>query len=277
MITDFHKKLMEKSGFDEALVRHALDFSSDIDINEFTRLFFDTESFSVEKTGVLCFDEAFYPYEFYEKLKQLTIPPETASLYIFISLLETSYTDFTSRIEDDNIFFDTLKKLSESSHEYHKNNCRYGLYDYHFVANHIRGNILRLGTFEYQCGEYDGKKAIMLHLPENSDLSKEKRFESYKLARRYFGDFPIIADSWLLYPEHKKMLSKDSSIVDFMNDFDMIYTHETTDYSELFHVFGRLADYSYDNLPQNTSLQKAYAERIIKGMPIGSGVGVLRY
>ena len=136
---------------------------------------------------------------------------------------------------------------------------------------------MRLSGFEYQLGHFEDKKAIILHLPENADLSRDNRLESYSLARQYFGNYPIIADSWLLYGEHKKMLSQDSRILDFFDDFDIISQSETHDYSELFHVFGRLSDYSYENLPKETSLQRAYAERVKKGLPIGSGVGVLRF
>lgn len=276
-MTDFYKKLMEKSGFDEALIRHALDFTKEFDIKEFSRLFFGSQTFSVEKTGVLFFDEAFYPFEFYDRLKQIRLSPETASLYLYIAMLPQSYSDFCQRISDENIFFDTMKRISEGAEEYFSCEGKFGLYDYHFIANHVRVNILRLGEFEYQYGIFEDKQAIFLHLAQNADLTREKRLASYSLARRYFGDFCIIGDSWLLYGENKKMLSHDSRILDFMNDFDIISTHETHDYSELFHVFGRLCDYSYENLPQTTSLQRAYAERVKNGLVIGSGIGVLKY
>ena len=276
-MTDFYKKLIEKSGFDEALIRYALNFSKNVDIDALTRLFFDAQSFSVEKTGVLYFDEAFYPYEFYEELKKLPFSPETSSLCLYIAMLPFSYSDFCRRIADENIFFDTMKRIREGAAEYYTKEGKYGLYDYHFVANYVRGNILRLGEFEYQYGIFEENRAIFLHLPEGADLSREKRLFSYNLARHYFGDYTIIGDSWLLYEENKKMLPYDSKILEFMNDFDIISTHETHDYSELFHVFGRLCDYSYENLPQETTLQRAYAVRVKNGLVIGSGVGKLRY
>lgn len=276
-MTDFYTQLVEKSGFDEALVRHALDFTKELDINEFSRLFFGSQDFSVENTGVLSFDEAFYPCAFYDKLKTLDVPCETSSLFIYVSLLKNAFNDFASRIGNTDIFYNTAKRIADSSKEYFKAYGKYGLYDYHFLANYVRGNIIRLGEFEYQYGTHDGKKAIILHLPDGADLKAEQRTASYRLARQYFGNFPIIGDSWLLYSEHKKMLPKDSRILDFMNDFDIISTHETHDYSELFHVFGRLDDYSYDNLPKETSLQRAYAERVKKGLPIGSATGILKY
>lgn len=273
-MTDFYTQLMEKSGFDEALVRHALNFTRDIDTSEFLRLFFDTEPFSVLPSGVLFFKEAFFPYEFFAKLKTLPLPIEKSALYVYLRLMPRGHCNF---LKDDNIFFDSMKRISEEANLYFKENGDYGLYDYHFLANHIRGSIVRLSGFEYQLGHFEDKKAIILHLPENADLSKENRLESYKLARQYFGDFPIIADSWLLYPEHKKMLSKDSRILQFMDDFETVSIHETTDYSELFHVFGRLSDFSYENLPKETSLQKAYAERIKNNLPICSAIGKLKH
>ena len=274
-MTDFYRQLMEKSGFDEALVRHALDFAETVNIDEFSRLLFDIEPFSVEKTGVLYFEDAFYPYDFFRLLGKFDIPPERSALYIYIALAEKSFDLFCRRIDDKNIFFDTMKKLSEDADEYREKYASDGLFDYIFLANHIRGNILRLSGFEYQLGHFEDKRAIILHLPENADLAKENRLQSYSLAKQYFGNLPIIADSWLLYPENKKMLSGDSRIVDFMNDFDIISSEETTDYSEAFHVFGRLSGYSYENLPQDTALQRAYAERVRAGLPIGAGIGIL--
>ncbi len=276
-MTDFYNKLMDKSGFDEALIRHALDFSKNVDIKEFSRLFFDTQHFSVEKTGVLFFDEAFFPYNFYSLLLPLNNPPETSALYAYIVLAERSYREQIDRKLEEKIFFDTMKSVFHASKIYLDDNGRDGIYDYHFLANHIRGNILRLGVFEYQYGSFEDKKAIILHVPDNADMEKDKRLYSYNLAKQYFGDFPIIADSWLLFNEHKKMLSEDSRIVDFMGDFDIISTHSTTDYNELFHVFGRLSDFSYENLPKDSALQRAYAERVKNKLPVGSAVGKLKY
>lgn len=276
-MTDFYKTLIEKTGFDEALIGRAFEFEKEIDISAFSRLFFDTEPFSVEKTGVLLFADAFYPFAFFDRLKETGVPTEEAALYVYILLLERSFGDFSGRICDSSVFFDTAKKLVEAAAEYFAHNVRYGLYDYRFLANHVRGSILRLGSFEYQYGNRDGKRAIILHIPDGANLSSEKKAASYRLAREYFGNYPIIADSWLLYPENKKMLSEDSNIASFMDDFDIISSSETTDYSELFHIFGRLNDFSYKNLPKSTTLQKAYAERVKSGLPVGSGIGVLKY
>ncbi len=274
---DFYERLIEKAGFDSALVLGALNFSKSLDMPQLSRLFFDTTPYKIENGGVLFFEDAFYPYDFFGKLKTLALSPEVSSLYIYVSLLERSLCDFTSRIENTEVFFETSKRIWEAAKEYHAQNGYYGLYDYHFLANYVRTNILRLGAFEYQLGLFDGKKAIMLHVPDKASMEKENRLFSYRLARQYFGQYPIVGDSWLLFKEHKKMLPENSSIVSFFDDFDIVSAYETYDYSELFHVFGRLKDFSYENLPKETSLQRAYAERVKNSLPIGSGVGILKY
>ena len=107
-MTDFYTQLMEKSGFDEALVRHALNFTRDIDTSEFLRLFFDTEPFSVLPSGVLFFKEAFFPYEFFAKLKTLPLPIEKSALYVYLRLMPRGHCNF---LKDDNIFFDSMKRF----------------------------------------------------------------------------------------------------------------------------------------------------------------------
>jgi len=230
-MTDFYGRLTQESGFDEALVCRAVEFSKIIDTEAFSRSFFDSIPFKVEKSGVLCFDEAFYPFEFYSLLRSPGLSCEKAALYVYICLCERSFKDHKARGLDESIFFDTLKVVANAYDIYRKDTKKDGLYDYHFLANHVRGSILKLGEFEYQYGFFNDKKAIILHVPDNADFEKQKRLESYGLARKYFGNYPIIGDSWLFYNEHKKMLSDDSRILDFMNDFDIISTFETYDYS----------------------------------------------
>ena len=164
-MTDFYIKLIEKSGFEEALVRRSLDLATQIDIHTLSRLFFDENPCSLSDTGVLFLKEAFYPFGFYDELKKICLPIEEASLYVYILLLEKAYDSFLSAINNETIFFDTAKRIAESAREYFHDNGKYGLYDYHFLANHVRGSILRLGEFEYQYSVTKNKKSITLHVP----------------------------------------------------------------------------------------------------------------
>ena len=282
VMIDFYIQLIEKSGFSEALVCRSLDLASKTDFKELSHLFFDTVPFYVSDTGVLFFDDAFYPFEFYDKanahFRSIGISPETGFLYLYIALAEEGYSRHKERNLPENICFDTLKTLKNASETYFKSEKNEGIYDYHFLANHVRGSIIKLGEFEYQYGFYKSKKSIILHVPDGADLEKQKRLYSYKLARQYFGNHPIVGDSWLLYPELSEMLTPNSKILDFANDFDIVSVYETYDYKELFHIFGRDADYSKPHsLKQSTSLQKALVRRITERLKIGSATGILKY
>ena len=275
---EFYSRLCEKSGLDANIVNKTFSVLDETELTKLWDLFYE----DTQNGKIPYFKGGFYPDGFYSAAQKISksknIPPERLFLYLYTAFAEKSHELHAQMQLSGDIFFHTFKRIAEYAEEYKKYNGTYGIYDYHFAANHIRGSIIRLGVFEYGYGSYNNKKSIYLHAPDGVDLSREKRFDSYRLARKYFGKYPIIGDSWLLYPEHKKILSPDSRILDFLDDFDIVSVVETMDYTELYHVFGRKADYSLpDTLDAHTSLQKAYIRRIKEKQPIGSAVGVLKY
>lgn len=284
MITSFFSLLCEKSNIPEDAIKRALGFSEIIDVSPLSRLFFEEGGeYTVTDKGVLCFKDVFFPHRFFnaltKQLRENKIPCETGFLYAYLLLSKEGFERHTARGLDGDVYFDTVKTVATAVAEYRTDTGNFGIYDYHFLSNHIRGNILRLGSFEYVCSDYEDKPSIIMHVPTGADFSKQARLNSYSLAREYFGnDRPIVADTWLLYEALSDMLPCDSNILSFAEDFSCVQQNEEScDYSELFHVFGRLGDFSYENLPQETTLQKAFAERVKKNLPIGSGVGELKY
>ncbi len=283
-MTDFYGILCEKSNMPKDAANCALGFFENSDTGYLSDLFFNGgDEYYVTEKGLLCYKEAFFPYRFFDVLSKILknkgVSNETGFLYAYILLAKEGFENHISRGLDENIYFDTMKRISDASREYFHSFGQYGIYDYHFLSNHLRGNVLRLGSFEYVYANYEDTPSIILHVPDGADFSREARLYSYSLARKYFGtERPIIADTWLLYGALSEMLPKDSNILSFAEDFESIHRgEESYEYSELFHVFGRLDDYSYENLPKNTSLQRAFAERVKNKLPVGSGVGILKY
>ena len=139
---------------------------------------------------------------------------------------------------------------------------------------------MRLCAFPYEHFDtgfgilHQNDPVVQIHVPECADLSQSALEQSYRLAYSLFGVPYFFADSWLLYPPHREMLPPDSAIRGFMEDFSVIETDETHDYEGLWRIFGKQTDYRKASLPQKTSLQRAYAERVAKGLPIGSAVGI---
>ena len=87
----------------------------------------------------------------------------------------------------------------------------------------------------------------------------------------------FVCNSWLLYPENKKMLKPTSNLYSFISRFDVIRVKEYSDYKEVWRLFD--CDYTGDvsRLPADTSLRRAYIDRIKRGEKIGSGYGVFIY
>ena len=92
-----------------------------------------------------------------------------------------------------------------------------------------------------------------------------------------FDGEPIIfmCGSWLLYPGHEEFLPKNLNILRFMHDFEIIESREKENFDDAWRVFGRYADEKPENLPTDTALRRAYAERLRAGKPTGYGVGVI--
>ena len=129
-----------------------------------------------------------------------------------------------------------MSALGRQSGEYFANCGVYGLYDYVWFCNHVRANVLRLGSFEYQNGNADfenavrlkdgrcienGQRAVFIHVPDGTDLSKSAREKSYKLARKLYGGDLFVCDSWLLYEPTVRELPENSNLRSFFSDFEI--------------------------------------------------------
>ena len=127
-------------------------------------------------------------------------------------------------------------------------------------------------------------QAVNVHIPRTGEklypadvedaCSRADGFfrERFGLERTVF-----ICHSWLLYPVNKQLLSKTSNLHDFISRFDLIDQGESADYSEVWRLFDTEYQGDPDRLPRDTSLRRAYAQRIKNGQPLGWGFGVWIY
>ena len=73
------------------------------------------------------------------------------------------------------------------------------------------------------------------------------------------------------------MLSPDSNILAFMNDFDIFTSGEYSSYGEVWRFFDREYDRDVSHLPSDSSLRRAYIALISRGERTGWGKGVFEY
>ncbi len=149
----------------------------------------------------------------------------------------------------------------------------------------VNARLFRVGELEYELCEEDRQKRISLHIPSDTHLKAGPLNDSVKKARdflaRYFPDWagaPIRCESWLLSPVLRTLLPENAEIPRFQRAFDL---EKVTcgGRDALPRVFGMTCRQAQtarpEDLPENTSLQRAVKALLLSGETVGTGGGVL--
>ena len=153
-----------------------------------------------------------------------------------------------------------------------------------------------LGRMQYEFSEFQGEShtaggitvkkgdcVLTMHIPSCGPLTKDLREDSYRRAYTFYQkDFPgkpviFTCSSWLLYPPHDGMLPKSSNVVSFLHDFDPVFSVETDTFDNAWRIYGADGGKPLDQLPQNTSMQRAYANWLRGGHKAGWGYGIFMF
>lgn len=159
-------------------------------------------------------------------------------------------------------------------------------------------DIVKLGRLEFENTVYEentpyewggfsvrpGDPVKSVHIPSSGEpFDKAARLDSYKRAYEFFKDelqgnpLVCVCDSWLLYPSNQEILSPTSNIVSFIHDFDVIRWKEQQTFRDAWRVFGAGYEKPVQELPETTSMQRAFKKWLIHGNKTGSGFGVLLF
>ena len=284
---DYVKDLMQKLNFPaDAQVKLSLTLDKLLSTSDFLDIVkcYDGEDFDflkmVEDTTKLAENNDICPY--------------TAYMLLFICMSEKLQELYQTNNVNPQIFYDTMcdlrYKLEECSLIYGKCGT--------FVPKWYKGffdmKIFDLGRLQFEINNtwFDcdvngrhlpkGTKVLSVHIPrDGTPLNHELVIESYNNAKEFFkdefqGDDTIfICNSWLLDPWNRTVLKDGSNLAKFYDDFTVVHTGEYKDYSETWRLFDCLYDGNPDNLPNDSSLRRAYIERIKQGIPTGYGIGII--
>ncbi len=133
---------------------------------------------------------------------------------------------------------------------------------------------------------YDSDFVVGMHIPSNQGpLTYEARLDAYRRAHAFFKDKfkdprygVFCCNSWLLYPDNINILPEKSNISDFLLDFEPLEIKWTYDFSDQWRVFGVKNNRKpLNELPQDTSMQRAYVEWFRKGKKSGHAYGIVVY
>jgi hypothetical protein len=222
--------------------------------------------------------------------KEQGIHPYILSFYLPFLATKRLREEYQKQNISEKIFFDTVMDLKYMLDECKEVYDIWGTSSFDWFVDFFRLTRFALGRFQYDITTFGqesytkyglsikkGDPAYSCHIPSAGSITKDLRMDSYKKAYEFAGQdlLVIVCDSWLLYPPHREFLPTSSRILEFMNDFDIIYYEDKDTFDDGWRIFGSRAKLPPNQWQTNTSLQKAFAERVQKGLPTGQGFGVL--
>ena len=219
----------------------------------------------------------------------------TAYMLLMICMSDALYKKYMQKGIESKIFYNTMLDLRYKLEECRLVHNKCGT----FVPNWYKGffemRIFALGRLQFEINhtwfecEIGGKKipkgtkVLSVHIPRTeTPLEHNAVLEAYKSAKEFFKDefdedIIFICNSWLLYPWNRTVYKEGSNLARFYDDFTIVSSGEYQNYSETWRLFDRLYDGNPDVLPSDTSLRRAFIERIKSGEPIGHGTGVILF
>lgn len=193
----------------------------------------------------------------------------------------------------DEIYYASMRELTIWSKRCFAERGHVGIYGHDWMNNFIEPHLFRIGRLEFERLKFEegceyhghgidlagGDGVINIHIPEDGALCHDEVIESYRKAYEFFGlkgNSPFVCHTWLLYPGNRDFLPEKSNIRAFMDDFELVYSKDIKNCSDLWRVFGRRESYDPATLPRDNSLRKNLAEYLETHDNVtGIGYGVL--
>lgn len=152
------------------------------------------------------------------------------------------------------------------------------LWAYYFV----RVKLIEVGRLQYELLERTNDKSIIkIHIPGGNKLDFDKVMDSIELSKEklkevfHINNMVYKCNSWLLSNQLNKLIDKNTNIYKFYSLFDVLDGEECT-HDLLNFVFNIKGCNNYNELPEETSLQKMIKNELINGTVFNIGIGTLK-
>ena len=203
-------------------------------------------------------------------------------LYCQLECARRTYERYRKLQISEKVYIDTMKCFSRFAKECKKKNGEYFFDRGWWTYRQISMKLFRIGALEYELCKNESDFVIHIHIPSDADFRKVQVDNSLKEAKEFLHQFyPLYdnaifcCDSWLLSPALEHLLSEKSNILNFQKRFYITNVYsEAKDFLEwLFQCSEQVA---YEQLPENTSLQRNAKQWVLDGKTIGVAYGVLK-
>jgi len=231
-----------------------------------------------------------------EMAKQVGLFPNTVYLLLYLSCAERLKEKYRELGFSKEIFDGFIRNIVSCMHECYSLHRTWGVLHgtwhqgFLILKRFAIGSfVFDIKTYPYEAYTKDGitvekdSRVYYLHIPTGASLKKEERLKSYKMAYSFFSEkttgkyMCFVCNSWLLYPEHRKLLPQKSNIRDFMNDFEIIRQTDRDYFRDAWRVFGASHTESMEKWPAETSFQRAYLNWLQQGGKTGDGFGIMLF
>lgn len=249
---------------------------------------FAKQSLNEYQSGTLDFEQALKRTQ--EIAKECAVNEKTALLLFHLLLAPALREKYQAEHLPLTIFDDSVRDLLYKAKECHTVYGVWGSFVAPWFEDFFRLKRFALGRLQFERAYLPkdctvqgktlakGTPALNLHIPSSGPLTKALCEDSFQKAKAFFGEegkeTVFLCDSWLLFPRHREILSPESGICQFMDLFTLIECREQPDFFDAWRVFGQETHPPYENLPQNTALQRGYARWLQNGEATATGVGV---
>lgn len=201
-------------------------------------------------------------------------------LTLFLVTGLDTYKFYEEKGISEKIFFHTFQCFSRFVREHLVSHHTYGFDREWWTPRQIAMEEFRLGELEFELEHWKEERVISVHIPSDAKITRENCLNSYKQAleflAKYYPDIKyryFICDSWMLSPGLKEVLIPESRILQFQVDYTIEeWNKEDTSYMEW--VF-KNCNLPFDELPEETSLQRNIKRFIREGGFIGSAFGYI--
>lgn len=190
----------------------------------------------------------------------------------------------------EDVTWDTLSDLPRHVARYERLHGRPGFSELRWLSTHLRGLIYSLGRLQFEriraiplpedhaavvaaTGELAEDEVMLnVHIPETGPLHPGLCEAAYAQAIDRFAAWhpderprAFVCHSWLLDPQLRDYLPSSSNIIRFQDRFDVVGAGSEAPGSMQEFVFGRAGQVDLEDLPQRTSLERAFVQHLRAG------------
>lgn len=223
------------------------------------------------------------------------ISPYTMYFIFLAGNAERALEKYRERGDDDSIFWETAGDFRCKIYECKLVKKVLGTFVPEWYKVIYSGVMVKLGRLEFAYAPYrfnvpynkcgvsikNGDYVANVHIPSDGPLTKELRYDSYRRAYKYYEKVldgkPLVlaCRSWLLYDKNKEIFDPGSNMADFPNDWDIVASRESPKFGCAWRLFGCDYNDNPDEMPQDTSAQRAMVRWFKMGRRSGGGTGII--